>query len=487
MKKVITFNGQLAERGQCKKIKNKYYVKNKDCFLINDVWYRIDSGLIGLNHTTQKWELLSTLTKTCIKGVVGVNNDVLVFGYFESNPYDNVIVAADIIGSGRTHTCINSTVLLGSSYIEVVSLGVYSIIPRHKAAAILNQIDHKENGYNIEDNQDEMLLKTELFNNYKSDIPKNIYHVSKFIKGYRFGAELEAAAGYMPRNLQNRTGVVICRDGSLHGGPEYTTIPLSGAKGIKALLDIAEYMAPRHVINQDCSYHLHISGMPTSRTYIVALYRLSRMIQDDVFKMFPKYKTEYKIVKDKDYNKKLKSLQISNYTGETTFQEYVNENYYSIFTFLSNGVFPCDKYNRTNKNHPQPQKWNRINRYYWINFMNLFFSNRDTVEFRLHHGTMNAYKIINWLFMCVAMVKYAEIHMSELLIQDRVVTIIDVLSIYGTSYGKGGINLSNYLINYYKERVATFANGADSDGQEEYMRDHLYKYQSKDSLYNFIF
>jgi hypothetical protein len=42
---VETHDGRKEYRENCRKIKHTFYVKNKTCFEINGVWYRIDSNL----------------------------------------------------------------------------------------------------------------------------------------------------------------------------------------------------------------------------------------------------------------------------------------------------------------------------------------------------------------------------------------------------------------------------------------------------------
>lgn len=487
-KHVITYNGKSAKRSDCKKIKGKYYKLNEDCFFIEKQWYRIDSPHIFFDYTLKKFRLRKDMPQDYIDGVVNVNEDgTFFYGYFKQDPYENV-KAMD--PSGRIRTCINKDVLIYKGYVENLSRGifVYKDTPEGQdSQKLINVVDHKLSGYNIEDNSD-FEEKIELYNKYNPVISKNIVNGAKFIKGITFGLELESAAGFLPENLRNKTGIVICRDGSLVGGPEYTTIPLSGAKGLQTILNIAEYLGPRNTVNENCSLHIHIGNIELSRSYIIALYRLCFQIQEDIFKMFPYYKTDYRIAKEKDYNKKLSSLNISYFDGKTKadYESYIYNNYKSLFMFLTNGIEPSKKYNRVNKNHPQTQKWNRPSRYYWVNFMNSFFSNRNTIEFRLHHGTFNAYKIVNWLLICNAIIKYAKLNIKDLLTTDKRHSIEDVISYYAHSFGEEGCRLVNYLMDYYLERVKSFRNLQDKEGKQEFKNDHSYIFKSEKG-YNFIF
>ncbi|XAI97313.1 hypothetical protein [Leptolyngbya phage Lbo-JY46] len=486
---VTTYTGEQAKRSDCKKIKGKYYVLNKDCFFLEGQWYRVDSPHIFYDYTLKRYSLQKNRPADYIKGVADVKNGKFVYGWFKENPYENVVVE-DPQNDSR-HVAINKEILIYNNLVEHLSTGVFVYKNTSKGAnsqSITNVIDHKVNGYNIEDNTTDLVHKTRLYNEYNPKLPKNVISGAKFIKGITFGLELESLAGFMPENLQNQTGIVICRDGSLGGGPEYTTIPLSGAKGLQTILNISEYLGPRNLLNESCSLHIHIGNLDLSRSFIIALYRLCFQIQEDVFKMFPYYKTDYRVAKEKDYNKKLSTLNISNFDGHTKedYDNYINNNYKSLFMFLTNGIEPGRKYNRNTRNHPQSQKWNRPSRYYWVNFMNCFFSKRNTVEFRLHHGTFNAYKIVNWLLICNAIVRFAKANIKTLLVSNKKHTIEDVLSYYSDTFKEEGCKLVDYLMDYYTERVNTFKDQKDKTGQKEFSQDHSYTFKSSKG-YNFIF
>ena len=60
----------------------------------------------------------------------------------------------------------------------------------------------------------------------------------------------------------------------------------------------------------------------------------------------------------------------------------------------------------------------------------MFFSPRKTLEFRAHQATFNEVKVVNWLFICNAILKYAEIYSKELLSGEANITLRDVLDIY---------------------------------------------------------
>jgi hypothetical protein len=82
------------------------------------------------------------------------------------------------------------------------------------------------------------------------------------------------------------------------------------------------------------------------------------------------------------------------------------------------------------------------------------------VEFRLHEPTFNSEKVINWLFICAAFLKYAQKHTNDILnnvfprsLEDNNVfprSLEDMLSsIYSSE-------LAAELIKYYKARREFF-------------------------------
>jgi hypothetical protein len=189
------------------------------------------------------------------------------------------------------------------------------------------------------------------------------------------------------------------------------------------------------------------------------------MIQDEIFQMFPYYKIDERKYagKEKNYCKKLTRLSIFSLKKKATrenYEYYVNDNYLRIFSFLSNGFVPCKQWNRKLGKHPKAnEKWAKTSRYFWVNFMNVIFSKRNTVEFRIHHGTRNPQKMVTWLFICNAIVKTA-MHKTSDILKGNKLTLSDVLDYYGNIHGKSlyGRTMSDYLKEYVKQRTQYFKN-----------------------------
>lgn len=466
IKTVKTINGETEYRRNCRLIKDGFYVMEKDCFFINGKWHRVNSGLIVFDNENKEWVLKESVY--LIHGIVGFHeNGEPIHGYFRPNPYNNVTV-----NSRKTrgiYTAINSEILYENGYFEDLGSGHWRYRKELSNddylyyTSIHCDINYKNKGYNIEDNGEEFFDKKEKFKNYPIRFSKEIKRYSKFIGDITWGCEFESCNGVIPDNIQYRTGLVACRDGSLPGNAgEFVTIPLSGAKGLQNMVNICNEMTRRCEVDITCSFHIHLGNLPISRNYLVASYILFSKIQDELFKMFPYYKTKPEGIKQKNYCQKLKKLSIYPLKDITKegYKEYVNVVYNKLFTFLTEGVTPCKVYNRKNKLHPKHQKWERASRYFALNFINAFFSDRGTLEHRLHPGTTNYQKVINWLFICVAIARYAQSHELEIITTSKKIDMSNVLNYYRDAFpgDERAARLSDYLIKYFNQRVETFKN-----------------------------
>lgn len=468
---VTTHDGKKEYRINCKKIKGSYYVKDVTCFHIDGQWFRIDSGLISFDHSVKKWIL--NKNNHMIKGIVSFEKDgSYTLGTFTPNPTKNIVFEDS--NNGNRYIILDESV--GNGMIrERLCSGIYYITSKHGDAFfdnLKNIVNHKDKGYNIEDNVDEYTNKKKVFDEYPLKINNDVIRYSRYLEDVTFGAELEAIVGYLPDHIQYQTGTVICRDGSLHAndgsqGPEYTTIPMSGAKGVQALINLCKELTKRNIVDHHCSLHFHIGNLPTSRLFIVSLYKLAVMIQDDLFKMFPFYKNDEPRYanKDKNYCAKLDQLGQFNLRNDSkdAYESYIYDNFIRIFSFLSGNVAPSKTYNRTNAVHPKNEKWNRKARYHWLNLLNTIFSKRNTVEFRIHQGTTNPQKVISWLFICNAIVKTAMLE-SHRILKGETITFKNVLDYYGKFYKTTtSTAISVYLNDYYDSRVREFEELKDNE------------------------
>lgn len=450
---------------------------NKALNTVDGEWCHIDDpDLIEINghrvlKTSQNFVLdytkndkvhLLLTDRKLNQGIVDIKYDnssiEFVIGYFSDNLYFMADVFDHTVKSVRP--CINVELLNPAFFDFSIKKGVYY---SKSAEKLLNDyvmnVDYKRKGYSIEENEKEFNDKIKLYADYKPTINKNIRSFTKLLgKDLSFGLETETCSGHLPDHIQYRTGTVICRDGSLAIpgtdiiGAEYVTVPMKGVKGVANIQYLMTELQKFCKLDLKCSMHIHFGGISTDRAYLLALYNLCFQIQNDIFKMFPYYKTNPEGVKGKNYNQKITNL--FKHVEFFDYKNYINTCYKRLFHFLSGGIYPNNKFNRKDKHHPSGSKWNITSRYYWVNFNNAIFSKRNTIEFRLHTPTLNYMKTIIWLYICNAILRFAEKHQTEL-INNKSFSLKNVFDYYSDKSETGKF-VSEYLYAYYEHKKKLF-------------------------------
>lgn len=322
------------------------------------------------------------------------------------------------------------------------------------------------------------------YENADFKITKDSYQIAKLLKGLTFGLELETTGGRLREQDLYKFGVIPLRDGSVPGF-EYTSIPYgfddaslnststkSLSRDLLNMKELTSELSKRCSIGAGCSMHIHIGNARKDKPYLIALYMLCYMIQDEMFEMFPKFKENSPkyLGTQKNYCAKLQHLDLFKnciFDKSTVLQESycnnVNQYFNNIFRFLSDGHEIGSKFNRKNCVHPHERKWERHGRYHWINLVNSVFSNSRTIEFRLHTATLNFTKILNWILICSAIVKYADTHVKEIIsgkLQN--ITLNDILIGYSNNFrdkkkvNENGLFIHSYLNAYIEERKQYF-------------------------------
>lgn len=466
LKVVTTIKGDKEYRRNCKFIAGKYYLTGRDCIFLEDQWYRIDGGNVFYDSEKDEWVTRRQKdARGLLKGVIGFEKGNPVLGYFSPNPYNNVDARITNLGGLKA---INEEILAKNGYFENVANGQWVNAKevgssKKSLQTIRNEMRFTDRGYNIEDNDADYQKKVEFYKNFTPHISKELKAYAQLIGDTSFGCEIEIAQGYLPYHLQARHGVVICRDGSIDGGPELVTIPLQGVKGLATLKSLSQALETRGDISIACAFHIHLGNIPTDRLFISALYLLCYKIQDELFSMFPGYKTTPNGIKRKNYNQKLERQGIHPLVDKSKdgVEQYVREVCTKLFVFLGDGKVTPDMYNnRKVRKHPEQRKWERHARYYWANLMNMFFSPRNTVEFRLHEGTTNFQKMVNWLFICNAIVRYAQRNAQDIISSSltKKITVKQVFNYYKDQFSgsEQAAFLSDYLYAYFKSRKEAF-------------------------------
>lgn len=317
-------------------------------------------------------------------------------------------------------------------------------------------------------------------------LEKRSYNIARLLSGLTFGIEFETCLGRIREPDLHRYGIIPLRDGSVSGF-EYTTIPYGYsnvnlnetsnqalAKDLTNLKELCNELTKRCQINSKCSMHIHIGGVRKDKLYLLAVYMLCYMIQDEMFEMFPKFKEDSPkyLGTQKNYCKKLDHLDLfdncifdKSSVLKENYCDSINEYFNRIFKLLSDGQDIGSKFNRKLLRHPIDQKWNRHGRYHWVNLVNSVFSNSRTIEFRLHTATLNFTKTLNWMLICSAIVKFADTHTKEIVSgQISKISLDEVIGGYCNNFrdkkktNDNGLFVHKYLNEYINTRKVYFAN-----------------------------
>lgn len=442
---VETYDGLTALKKDCRFIKGDFYIKNKQCFLIDGVWYRINSGFITFDYENQNWVIIKS-AQNLIKGIIGFDNakDEIILGYYTGNPYKNVNV---ILPNGSQYNCIDYRILPHNLFKEDKK-NLCFVHHTQKTLTGIPNISFGNNAYpfpppycckhypeNISD-----LFKKGTVNNLNS--LTNIASYISHIGDYSFGFEFETNKGKIPNYRILESGLMPLRDGSIQG-IEFATIPLNGKKGVNTLENACKLLQEYTTFTEQESLHLHVGNTPSSKKFVGYLYTIACILENEIYAMFPKYyaQTSKFKAKAKDYNMPLRK-ELVELTPEETFN--------SVAFYLSEGK----KYQGFGAEHPSDpdgsHKWGINSRYHWVNLIPLMFGSNKTVEFRCHIPTNDPIKVINWLYICSAIIKYADraSRNNVDLVTLKNLTITDVLKdTYSSSY-----KLSSYLTDYVNKR-----------------------------------
>ncbi len=338
-------------------------------------------------------------------------------------------------------------------------------------------------------------------------LTKDSYKLAKLLKGLSFGIEFETSCGRVREQDLSILGVVPLRDGSIKGF-EYTTIPygmkdetlketslINLSKDLLSLKNLCSELNAKTQINNSCSMHLHIGGGRKDKLYLIALYMLANKLQDEMFLMQPKFKEDSVkyIGSQRNYCQKLDDLGLSkncifdkSSILKDSYCDSVDLHFNNIFKFLSGGYDIGSKFNRKNHTHPYQRKWERTARYHWINLVNCVFSDSGTIEFRLHSSTLNFTKVLNWILICSAIVKYADTHTKEIISGSIGRVDLDTVILgYSNNFrdkkniSPYGLFIYNYLNAYIKERKDYFKGEETKKqylGEDDIARDSKYTF-----------
>ncbi|TXI87790.1 MAG: hypothetical protein E6Q36_06830 [Chryseobacterium sp.] len=481
-KLVVTITGQECPRKECRKIGEFYYklgdytVKDSgDCYLIPELnkVYRASNNNLIWSYSANRYVIKTDE----IFGVVGAQKEDVIKGYFKM---DNSRYSL-YYDCPETRECF---IIMPGIFDEISQYLVYyphTMRYRHVKHAAKNQDlrNLMEAGHR---KQEYMLYPGEYYSASESPYMVRaekdrklfkIHPLDKYFAGKTIGVEVETSGGSVPVQTLVDTGMVPLKDGSIAGHEYVSTIMQKDI--INRLIAFFNEAAKYTVVNQYCSLHYHIGGLQATPLNVVALYMLWFRLQNETDSMMPGFKRDLGFLASKkggakDHCKQLPDLQI---LERIEIGEPVENIYHDILMLFNDNTKPTQKaggtYVHVNEGRP---KWEQHGRYHAINFIPWLFENKKTVEFRLHSGTVNKYKAIYWLLICMAFIRYVETSADKVLNPIEKLRLADVIK---TSYSDNPA-LVEALMVYISERKKSHRDGIliNDMYMQEFALDYIY-------------
>lgn len=482
MSNVTTVSGKTLPASKCRMISGGYYVigDNKikgsgECYQIGDKYYR-DTSYITFDHLNEQYVINN---ESIIHGVVGIDdNGDLLFGN-----YERIVGLNDrlkiIDQNNKTYSLMSVEAGSNSNfYVEDYGSGKFYHVKKYsvkQAKKVTAPPRSYKNSlvYNTSQAGDQ---PAKLFEKSKFKI-KSIYNkYASYIKGYTFGVEFETSTGFINNRQCVANGLIPLRDGSIDG-IEYATVPLEGAKGLQALDNTAKLLHERTKHDDKCSLHFHIGGLRRDEDAILAFYKLTELVENEIFAMFPLYKKHNFGFKRKHYTK-----PYNPHTTRSLDRIIDRSNLIANFSRLFGDLCVANNYSEYNnslsnvQNHPLDpggdRKWQIRSRYFWCNIIPIIFTNKKTVEFRVHTPTTDIIKILNFLFLCIGLTKLSNTHTKAILKGDfNSASLTDIIYRMGFP-----ASLTEELVSYCNAR-AQYSYSMGSAGKIVYEEDD-FKFKS---------
>jgi hypothetical protein len=422
-KKVKTVNNKEICISKCRKYPSGYYkigdikIENSgDCYKIDNKYYRFETGQIVFNHTINEHVFK---TNNLYYGLVEKNK----MGYFENTPNKIKIYSKD----SEIIYAINEDILINNyEYREKLNDGCYYHI------SLISSFDFKriqtpENSYKTSlpyDSKGITDKHLQMYNYlYDSKISNNTQDFSVLLEDLTFGLEFETIKGYVPERITKKLGLIPLRDGSITG-LEYVTVPFKGAKGLQTLNDISKELEKRTIFTHQCSLHLHLGNVPRTPEFILAFFKLTLSIQEELFSLFPMYKKYNLGIKNKNYSSPYNVYNLLSKMDPSIDKNNLNSNFSILLDYLGEetGFYETNDNDLKNiKYHPRDpsgnQKWNIKTRYFFHNFIPLIFGNKQTIEFRIHTPTYDINKINFFIGLNSILINFCK-NNTEIILKD---------------------------------------------------------------------
>ncbi len=209
------------------------------------------------------------------------------------------------------------------------------------------------------------------------------------------GIEIEAEKGELSRLVKKMPSYVgIVRDGSLHDkGIEIVTPPANYDEVERIVKDVTAILKEngfKGTVN--CGLHLHFDAGDIIKDHIkiVQIIKTFYAMEDILYSMLPPSRWS------PDSDRKNYCQRLS--------EDYL---YKSFRKEIKKGDFEKEWYKTATVRQANGRKHHKYDesRYYGLNIHSIFY--RGTIELRYHSGTVEDYKIINWVNITSRMIEYA--------------------------------------------------------------------------------
>lgn len=223
----------------------------------------------------------------CRSVVVGHIPGQIIFGYVDtSTPVERVLFSTNggLVECTACREKLGETLVYSNRrgmYLSSVAMTPEQLIRETLSKGVGKFPYHFEKKYEACENFRRFQGKQEILN------PDKFHPLSNYLK-YSFGLEFETSQGYVPEDICYRDGLIPLRDGSI-AGIEYSTVVLSGSRGISLLEQQVESMRKYTDFNKECSLHIHMGGYPLTSEKIFNLYYLCKHLEADISPLVPRY------------------------------------------------------------------------------------------------------------------------------------------------------------------------------------------------------
>lgn len=410
---VTTIQNQELPISQCRKFTEGYYkigdinVENSgDCYQIDDKFFRFETGQVVFDNEKLQYVIKNN---SVIEGVISIDEHGYNLGFFSMT--DKNITINTI--NGR-YLAINEGIFENNkTYRERLSDGEYYHIQMLDAREF-GKMRPPSNEYKTSlpyDSGGVLKNYIAVYDKLDVELSENVKNYHSVLGNLTFGLEFETVAGFVPDRIIYQTGLIPLRDGSI-SGLEYVTIPLSGEKGLQTVINASKCLEKRTRYDETCALHLHLGNIPRTPEFILAFFKLTCFLQNEMYTLFPLYKKYNFKVKNKNYSEPYDIYDLISKMDCSITPDKINSNFEVLYSYLSMGEsFSALNNNLDNvKNHPADRegraKWNIRTRYHLNNFIPLIFGNKQTIEFRIHTPTFDVNKIIPFLIINASLVNF---------------------------------------------------------------------------------